>query len=127
MAFSANEGSWTQSDWRVPTGDWRFVNSSDAHRKFALASRIVTTEASDAFKKPMPAPGSAELDAQARAAILAKANVGFLHRANPQAESEPSETRFNPLYRFSATASSWTASPAEPKGLPQPGGNTLRF
>jgi hypothetical protein len=79
------------------------------------------TEASEAYTPP-----SAELrglEMAALQAVRAKVGAGYLHRSSPRADRRPpstteANTKFNPLYRFSSTASSW--ADADPRGPYKP-------
>jgi len=110
-----------EADWRMntaQTGDWRYCSVADAHHKHEHDRGA--TETSTAFKWAPPAAGDEQLNSQALKAILAHQNVGTVHRGTPRADPEPATKRHNPIFRFSATNSSWTAPPLVPKSLPMP-------
>ena len=115
MAFKADSGSWKQSEWRLPTGDGRFCNSSaDAERKYDIHE----TEQRFAYVQPLVSKD--DLHADAMRSILAHGDVGAVHRGAPQPKVEPATIRFNPIFRFSSTNSTWTAPPSEPLPIAEP-------
>lgn len=110
MAFNASSCTWSQQDWRIPTGDARYCSASDALNHTLVMKN--ETESAHAFR-PAASPGRDSLDAYAIRAVLAHSDVGVVHRgaARPELKGKPS---YNPIFRSSCTASTWMAPPEKP-------------